>query len=186
MTSIGAASYSYPWSQKVGDLDLTYRRMQAGDRGAVLAFTDALSEHDLLFVRIDISQPEGVDEWIRNVERGRTHTILAICDERIVGYGSLHYNDINWTRHLGEIRLMVAPSHRSLGIGRSLADQVFAIAQEIGLLKVTARMMSSQRNAQDLFHRLDFVPEALLHDWVIDRSGRTHDLILMSRELDES
>ena len=28
-------------------------------------------------------------------------------------------------------------------------------------------------------------PDAMLHDWAIDRGGRTHDLIVMSREDDE-
>jgi hypothetical protein len=47
------------------------------------------------------------------------------------------------------------------------------------------QMMSTQQDAQTLFHDLGFVPEALLNDWAIDRQGHTHDLIVMSREVDE-
>ncbi len=185
MTETVASPYNYPWSAPVGDDEVTYRLMSAGDEAALLAFTDDLPEHDLLFLRVDITQPEAVQEWLRNIERGRTRTILAECGGRIVAYGSLHYNDILWTRHLGEIRLMVGTSFRGRGLGRVLAEQVFAAAQELALHKVTAQMMSKQREAQDLFHQLGFIPEALLHDWVIDRNGRTHDLILMSREVEE-
>lgn len=181
-----ATRYTYPWTTRAGEHEVTFRMMEAGDRAAILAFTDALPKHDLLFLRIDISQPEAVDEWIRNIEDDRTRTVLAECDGRVVGYGSIHYNDITWTRHLCEIRLMMLPAFRSQGIGRKLADQVFAIAEDLGLQKVTAQMMSSQHDAQDLFHQLGFIPEALLHDWVIDLNGRTHDLILMSRDIEET
>lgn len=177
---------TYPWTRRVGDFDVTFRLMEAGDEAAMLAFTDSLPEHDLLFLRVDITQPEAVETWLRNIERGRTVTVLAEHEGRVVGYGSLHYNDLLWTRHLGEMRLMVGPGARGKGLGRVLAEQVFALAEGFGLQKVTAQMMSTQHNAQDLFHRLGFIPEALLHDWVIDRKGRTHDLIVMSREIGEA
>jgi len=177
---------TYPWTCHFGELEVTFRLMTAEDRAAILAFADELPEHDLLFLRVDITRPEAIDEWIRNIERGRTRTVLAEAGGRVVGYCSLHWNDLLWTRHLGEIRVMVGPNFRNRGLGHALAEQVFAFASELGLFKVTAQMMSSQRQAQDLLHRLGFIPEALLHDWVIDRKGRTHDLILMSREVEEA
>ncbi len=185
VTETVATQYNYPWSTQMGDDEVTYRLMSSDDEAAILAFTDDLPEHDLLFLRVDITQPDAVREWIRNIEHGRTRTILAECGGRIAAYGSLHYNDILWTRHIGEIRLMVSTGFRGLGLGRRLAEQVFVAAQEFALHKVTAQMMSTQRDAQDLFHQLGFIPEALLHDWVIDRNGRTHDLILMSREVED-
>ena len=162
-----------------------FRPMVPEDQQAMLAFTDQLLEEDLLFLRLDITQPETVDEWIRNIGRGRTRTILALIDGRIAGYGSIHHNETLWTRHLGEMRLMVAREHRGRGLGSALATRVFAIGRELKLFKITAQMMSSQHSAQDLLHRFGFIPEAQLHDWVIDRRGRTHDLIVMSREVEE-
>lgn len=162
-----------------------FRPMGADDRAAVLAFTDRLPPDDLLFLRLDITQPEIVDEWIRNIERGRTRTVLALAEGRVAGYGSIYFSETLWTRHLGEMRLMVAPQFRARGIGSALAERVFEIGRELGLFKITAQMMSSQHTAQDLLHRLGFIPEAQLHDWVIDRRGRTHDLIVMSREVEE-
>jgi len=169
----------------LGPEGIEFRPMVTEDRQAMLAFTDRLPEDDLLFLRLDITQPETIDEWIRNIEAGRTSTVLASVDARIAGYGSIHHNTTLWTRHLGEMRLMVAPPHRGRGLGSALATRVFALARSLGLFKVTAQMMSSQHTAQNLLHRLGFIPEAQLHDWVIDRRGRTHDLIVMSREVEE-
>ena len=98
---------------------------------------------------------------------------------------AFHLSASQWTRHLGEIRLLVGPQDRGNGLGGELARQIFALARQQELMKLMVRMMSSQQDAQALFHHLDFIPEALLNDWTIDREGRTHDLIIMSREVDD-
>lgn len=41
-------------------------------------------------------------------------------------------------------------------------------------------MTTDQHGAQAAFRRLGFVPEALLADYVEDRNGLTHDLVLMT------
>ena len=181
---------TFPWTTGAGDLEITFRRMAAADRDRVLAFTRTLPEDSLLFLRSDITQPEVIDLWLRQIESGRTVTILAEASGvrpsgRVIGYCSLHRSDILWARHLGEIRLLVAPEYRGKGVGGLLIRQIFALAQDTDLLKLVANMMSSQRDAQSLFHHLGFIPEAMLHDWAIDRNGRTHDLIIMSREVED-
>ena len=163
---------------------IAFREMAAGDRDAVLAFSQTLPEEDLLFLRLDITRPAVVDAWIEAIAAGKTRTVLALEDGHVLGYGSIHRSDTLWTRHVGEIRLLVGADARGIGIGRQLAEHVFTFGRTLDLHKLVAQMMSTQRDAQDLFHQLGFIPEAMLHDWVIDRNGRTHDLILMSREVD--
>ncbi len=177
---------TYPWSHRFGDVDLTLRTITAADRDTILEFTRVLPERDLLFLRMDITQAAVVDSWIDNIETGKTVSLLAETEEHMVGYCSLHHSEIIWTHHLGEIRLLVAPEYRGKGIGGTLARQTFDLAKHLNLQKLVVQMMSTQQNAQTLFHHLGFVPEALLHDWAIDRNGRTHDLIVMSREVEEN
>ncbi len=175
---------SYPWNTQIGDLAVQFRLMERGDLEAMLAFTRELPERDRLFLRTDVTDPGVVESWIDNIEQGKTITVLAEEEGKIIGYCSVHHSEILWTRHLGEMRLLVGSSYRGKGVGRQLAHQVFALAQTLNLQKLVAQMMSSQRSAQNLFHHLGFIPEALLHDWVIDTNGRTHDFILMSREVE--
>ncbi len=180
-----ATPRTYPWNHRFGDVDVTLRNITAADRETILTFTRDLPEQDLMFLRRDITQADVVDAWIRYIETGKTVSLLAEAGGRMVGYCSLHHSEIQWTRHLGEIRLLVTPEYRGKGIGGELARQTFELAGHLKLLKLVVQMMSSQQDAQTLFHHLGFVPEALLHDWAIDRTGRTHDLIVMSREVDE-
>jgi L-amino acid N-acyltransferase YncA len=176
---------TYPWTTKTNDLVVTFRKMTAEDRDRVLAFTQSLPERNLLFLRIDITKPEVIDQWVQYIEEGVTVTVLAEESGQLVGYCSLHHSEILWARHLGEIRLLVSPNFRGKGLGGLLARQIFDIAQGTELSKLVVNMMSTQRDAQSLFHRLGFIPEAMLHDWAIDRAGRTHDLIIMSREVED-
>jgi RimJ/RimL family protein N-acetyltransferase len=179
----------YPWSVPLGDFTLgdstfTFRRMTAADREAMLAFARSLPASDLLFLRNDITQPEVVDGWLRQLEAGRTATLLVLQEGRLVAYGSLNHGESLWTRHLGEILMLVGPEARGRGVGGLLARKLIAIARELGLQKLWVQMMSTFRQAQELFHHLGFIPEAMLHDWVIDGHGRTHDLLMMAREVE--
>jgi RimJ/RimL family protein N-acetyltransferase len=173
----------YPRQVSLGDDELTFRLMEPGDRDAVLKFARSLPPDDLLFLRLDITTPDGANEWVRNVESGRTITVLAEGGGKVAGYASVHHNDVMWSRHIGEIRVNVGAAYRKRGLGRRLTEEVFNIARELGLTKVTAQMTTDQRGARAVFERLGFHPEALLADFVVDRDGKTRDLLIMSHDV---
>jgi RimJ/RimL family protein N-acetyltransferase len=173
----------YPRTVSIEEGTVTFRLMEPPDRDAMMAFAKTLPPDDLLFLRLDITQPEGVDEVVRGITSGRTTTILAEADGTIAGYTSLHHNEVLWNRHVGEIRVIVGQEYRKRKLGRRLTDEVFALARSLGLRKITAQMTPDQRGARATFERLGFQPEALLGDYVIDRDGRTRDLLIMSHDV---
>ncbi len=183
MAHTSVSKRNYPWTTTLGDKRITLRLMQAKDRDALLAFARSLPSDDLLFLSIDITQPEAVDGWARAIDAGRIVTVLAESDGKLVGHGTLSFNNLTWTRHLGEIQLLISPDVRGKGLGNLLTDEVNAMARAKELQKVVARMASEQKGAQQVFERLGFNVEALLADYVIDRRGRTHDLIVMSYDV---
>lgn len=178
-----AIERGYPREVQLREGTVSLRLMTRADRDAILAFARQLPHHDLLFLRLDITSPEGVDQWISNIEAGRTVTVLAEAAGRIVGYASVHHNDTMWNRHIGEIRVNVSSEYRRQGLGRQLTEEVFAIARSLGLSKLTAQMTPDQRGARATFERLGFQPEALLADFVVDREGKTHDLLIMTHDV---
>ncbi|MFV0388463.1 MAG: GNAT family N-acetyltransferase [Pyrinomonadaceae bacterium] len=173
----------YPWVKAIGDETYTFRLMTPEDKGAMLNFGRALPEDDLLFLAVDITSEDAVDDWIRRLSSGILRTILVEIDGKLVGHGSLIHEEQVWTRHLGGIILLLAPEARGQGIGQVLAEELFVYANELGLQKIVARMASEQKGAIKVFEKLGFKMEALLTDCVIDRNGRTHDLIMMSYDI---
>lgn len=178
-----AAKIAYPRTTTLKDRQITLRPMQETDRDSVLAFAKALPADDLLFLPIDITHPKVVDGWIRSLASGRTVTVVAESDGRLIGMGTLVRSETVWARHLGNIRLLVSTDARGIGLGSLLANEVFALAEDAGLQKVVAQMAADEPGAVAVFERLGFKAEALLADYVMDRDGRTHDLIVMSYDV---
>lgn len=175
----------YPRELKLSDgRPVSFRLMQAGDKEKVLGFARSLPPDDLLFLRTDITEPALVDEWIGNIEKGATVTVLAEVDGEMAGYASLHLEQARWTRRIGEIRLQVGVAYRGAGLGRQLNAQIFRLGQARGLKKMAAMMTPDQAGARAAFEKIGFSVEALLQDWVVDRTGRPRDLLIMSHDLE--
>lgn len=173
----------YPWTTTLNGKQITLRLMHPDDRDGLMGFAKSLPEDDLLFLAVDITRPEALDQWVHNINAGMIKTVLAEADGKLIGHGTLSHNALQWTRHLGEIVLLLRPDFRGIGLGSLLANELFSIARELGLQKIVARMASEQRGALQVFEKLGFRAEALLGDYVIDRQGRTHDLIVMSYDV---
>lgn len=184
MGMTASSKRTYPWTDTVDGRPVTFRLMTSEDRDRMLGFAQSLTESDLIFLRVDITKPEVVDEWVHHIKTGRTITVLAEDEDGLAGYASLHHNENAWTRHLGQLRILVKGERRKAGLGRKLANEVFHIAKELKLERIFVQMAADQPHVRQLFEEMSFNPEALLTDWLMARDGRTHDLLVMSHFVD--
>jgi len=158
--------------------------MTPEDASAIEAFAKALPPDDLTFLRTDITQPETIKNWMNYIRTGRTISILAETEDKVIaGYASIHMNEAQWMRHVGELRVLVGRDYRGIGLGKRLTNEAFSIAKDLGLKKITAQMTTDQRSARQVFEHLGFRPEALLADHVMTRDGQTRDLLIMSYDV---
>ncbi len=182
MTEAGTPTvHIYPLEVELADQrKVTLRLMDKSDRDRMVSFARGLPHDDLLFLRKDITSPDVVDEWIRDIEHGRTVSILAVKDDELLAYGSLLLRETFWGRHMGEIRVLVRPDYRGVGLGFQLASDVFAIAKDAGIETLIARMTTEQKRTRARLERLGFEEEAVLRGFALDREGNRRDLIIMS------
>ena len=164
-----------------GDIEL--RLLGEADQAAVLDFARRLSTHDLLFLRRDISQPKVVAAWIEATRQGAIVTVLATRGAAVIGCATLLRDELSWSRHVGELRVIVEASMRGKGLGQKLTQECFAIALELGLEKLSAQMTVDQRGAIAVFEGLGFRAEALLRGHVKDRDGQAHDIVILSHDV---
>jgi len=175
----------YPKTLSLNGVDYTLRPMQASDRDIIVRLAQVLPESDLAFVRRDITDAVAVDEWLQDNERGHSITLLVEEGERIIAYGSLQLDNFYWSRHIGEIRLLVAAQYRNRGLGQKIVRELLSLARESKLDKAIIYIASDDRGARRMLERMGWQAEAVLADWVMMRDGRTKDLLIMATTLNE-
>jgi L-amino acid N-acyltransferase YncA len=180
MKSRSAHEHEFPKQFSLKGRTVVLRPLSAEDRGQVIAFAGALPEEDLLFLERDITQPAEVDAWLEETSEGRLVTLVAWEDTTVIGYATIDRGSVRWTRHVAELRVVVAQSARGIGIGRLLLELAFETVLGMGVTKVVARMTPEQTGAHKLFQRLGFAEEAVLRDNALDANGLTHDLLVLS------
>jgi L-amino acid N-acyltransferase YncA len=159
------------------------RLMGAADKDSIHLLARNLPQEDLLFLRHDISVPTIVDDWVHDIEKQATLTLLAEPDGTLEGFASLHLNPVRWARKIGEIATIVAPEWQSRGLGEGLCSELVTLAGLLELRKLTAMMIAEHKSARALFERLGFRVQALLPHWVEDSEGQSRDLLLMAYDL---
>lgn len=175
----------FPWTDTSRPRSVTFRLMTEEDKGEVIQLAARQSDVDRAYLRSDLTNPKVLDEWIENIHRGRTVTVLAESDHRVVGYGSLHHDETKWTSHMGEIRLLVDKDMRGESIAKRLVVELFHIAREMKLDRVFCQIPADQARVRNLFEEIGFQPEAMLERWLLTPNGEFHDLLIMTRTMDD-
>ena len=111
---------------------------------------------------------------------GEIDSLVALDGERIVATTAGIRDPLSWSRHVCELRLLVLPEARGIGLGRALLDRCVARAVEGGATKLVARMTSDQAGAITLFEESGFRAEALLAVHVQDDAGTPYDLAILA------
>ncbi len=140
-----------------------------------------LPTHDLLFLPRDIREAKVLSAWSRQLAAGHIHSLVALRDGAIVGCSAIARDPLSFSRHVGDLRVILAPGVREVGLGRVLIQESFLVALALGVEKLTAHMTGDQQAALGLFEELGFRPEAWLRDHVRDEDGKDHDIVILGQ-----
>jgi L-amino acid N-acyltransferase YncA len=173
----------YPKVIDCGGTALTLRKFGSADLAAMTEFALALPRHDLLFLARDIRHPKVLSAWLASIADGEIDSLVALDGDRIVGSTAVVRDELGWSPHVAELRILIAEDMRGKGLGRMLVQHCFADAIDAGAEKLIARMTPDQRGAISLFEELGFRGEALLRDHVRDLDGQVHDLAILSLDV---
>lgn len=173
----------YPHDFNAGDKPLTIRLIAREDAPALEAFARRLPLHDLLFLARDIRNPRVIAAWLDQAESGQIRSLLAVDESGIHACTALVRDELSWSPHVAEIRVLIDPALRGTGLGKVLAAECVEMAREAGVEKLFVRLTPDQAGALKLFEDMGFRPEALLRDHVRDANGETHDILIMALNL---
>lgn len=175
----------YPRSIHCDQARIKLRPLSIGDAAGLKAFISLLPEHDLLFLSRDITNPKVIDAWFTAISKGIVKSLVAEVDGTIIGCTAIVLQELSWSRHVGELRVLLSPAWRGIGVGRGLIQECFAQALELELSKLCVQMTVDQRAAIAGFESVGFRAEALFRNHVRDRGGKLHDLAVLSHDVGE-
>ncbi|NTU50827.1 MAG: GNAT family N-acetyltransferase, partial [Candidatus Aminicenantes bacterium] len=99
--------------------------------------------------------------------------------------GALELSGDAWSKHHGEIRVIIAHPFQKRGLGTVMIRELYFIAVQNQIQTIVARMMRPQVGAQKIFRRLGFREESMMPDFVKDLQGSSQDLIVMTCDVKE-
>lgn len=164
---------------------MTIRPMVPEDKDALQHFFQGIPAEDRFYLKDDVTDPKVLERWAQTLNYTRALPLLAFLDGKIVGDGTLHPQRAGARKHVGEVRVVVAPAYRNRGVGRGLLHKLIDIAGDQGLKKLMFEVVAdTEQAARHTAQVLGFIPVATLPGQVRDARNTLHDVIILERQLD--
>ena len=160
--------------------EVTIRRIVANDIDRLMEFYGSLPEEDRRYLKFDVTDRKVVAKRLRRIETGDDIRIAAVHGGVVVASGALELSGEAWSKHQGEIRVLIARPFQHRGLGTIMIRELYFVAVQNKIETIVARMMRPQVGAQKVFRRLGFRDETMLPDFVKDLQGGSQDLIVMT------
>jgi len=121
-----------------------------------------------------LKQVDGVDHW----------RVIAELDSKIVGDVTMDREPYGWSRHVAELRGVVHPDFRRLGIEAILFNQLVKAGAKAGIERLFTVVRADQREMIDVLEKEGFVYEFLRRKYAKDTNGKLRDVVVMSNDID--
>ena len=178
------STHEYPKSVSLKDgRSVDLRPLASEDFTRLHEFFVALPEEDRIFLRHDVTDPEVVRKWTDGLDLDRVFPLVAVDGEKIVADGTLHTSAHGWTRHVGQLRLVTARSHRHQGLGALIARELVEVARERNLEKLQAQVIEDDAGALRMLDAVGFKQVAVLKDTVKDTKGEVRNMLVMQNDV---
>ena len=155
------------------------RPLASADSDRLFAFFQALPKKDRLFPLDDIQNSDLIRKWTQNLDFEHVIPLVAEVGNEIVADGTLYIPRSGWGQHTGLIRLVVAGTHRDVGLDVLIVRKLVALAEEHGLEKLQVHVLEDDGTQVHLFHRLEVPKAVVLKNMVKERNGDNRNLGVM-------
>jgi L-amino acid N-acyltransferase YncA len=177
-------NHNYPKNIQLTDgREVVFRPLARDDFERLYSFFGTLPEEDRLFLAHDVSDPDLIRKWTDDIDFERVIPLVALDEDRIVGDGTLHIAPQGWMRHVGQIRLVTARSHRGTGLSTLIARDLVAPAAERDLQKLQSNVSEDSSISVWMFEGAGFNKVAVIKKLVRDQHGAERNLAIMINDV---
>jgi GNAT superfamily N-acetyltransferase len=147
----------YPKTVKLKDgSQVTLRPLQQADEKAFHTFFVGVPDQERILFKHRVTDPAVIREWVSKIDYTKIFPVVALAGDKLVADASLHQTLGGWKRHIGRISVVVHPSMRGKGLAGILVNELIDIARDVGLEKLEAEFLGSQKAARRVFEERGF------------------------------
>jgi L-amino acid N-acyltransferase YncA len=176
---------SYPKTIMLKDeTPVVLRPLTAADQSGLLDLFQRLPEEERVYLKEDVTSPSVIRRWTDNIDFGRVIPIVALYEGNIIADVTLHRSRALARSHIGEIRIVVDPAFREVGLGRRLIRELLDVAVKLGLHKVIFELVSKHEDAAiSAAKSVGFQQVGVLKEYIRDIWGDYRDLVQLELPL---
>lgn len=139
---------------------------------------------DFEFLKDNVRDPLVVERWTANLNYEKILPLVAYCDDRIVGDCTLHIGRKS-RRHIGEVRIFLAPDYRGVGLGSKMIKEMEEVARKLGLMFLVAEVILDHVGLVKAFRRLGFDLRCTLDDYFLSAEKKSYDVAYLVKRLSQ-
>lgn len=163
---------------------VTLRPLREGDEDLLFRMFSRLSEDDKWFLDHNVADFGLIENWVKNMDPDRAHSILAVLGGQIIAHATLLRKYYGAKSHIGNIRISVDPSFRGKHLATWMLLDLINLAMAMGLETILMQLVEDRDAALiRSVKKLEFFEKAVLKDYAKDREGNPHNLVIMVKRL---
>ncbi len=163
---------------------ITLRSLADGDQDALYGMFHRFPKDELWFLNHDVNDRALIDQWIGNLNSRRVVSIVALLEGRVIANAVLMMKGYGAKKHIGKIRIAVAPDMREKRLGTWMLLDLINLGVAIGLRILVMRLIEDRDiDVIQGVKKLDFVEQAILKDYVLDMEENPHNLVILTKRL---
>jgi GNAT superfamily N-acetyltransferase len=156
----------------------------AADVDPLVAFFAGLPADIRQYLRYNVTEKQTAAKRLRQVD-GKDHwRLLAEVGGQIVGDVTMDREPFTWTRHVAEMRCVVRPELRHLGIEPILLDALIRLGRQGGVERIFTEVLALQKDWIEILEGEGFVFEFTRKKYAKDTRGKLHDVVVLSNDLE--
>lgn len=163
---------------------VTLRPLRKGDEGLLFKMFNRLSEDDRWFLDHNVTDFGLIENWVKNMDPDRAHSIVAVLGGQIIAYATLLRKYYGAKSHIGNIRISVDPAFRGKHLATWMLLDLINLAMAMGLETLIMQLVEGRDAALiQSIKKLNFLEKVVLRDYAKDREGNLHNLVIVLKRL---
>ena len=163
-----------------------FRLNHSGTVDELLDFFNRVPTDDIWAMKRDYTKKENVEFLLYLYEHKEMLKVFAYQGNKLVGLGVINYYKFGAKKDIGEIEIMLDSSFKQKRLGTWMMMELSSLAAEIDLKLLRIDLMAGKDDPAIIaLKRSNFIPHAILKNYLQNKDGSFSDQVILIKEIKE-